>query len=205
MTDKTPERKFLGGSLHFRELPWNRECNGVEMMTRKDKTGKPEEKLARALVAEEEQPYLLPENWCWTRVRYLTEAGAQGRTALPAVEPLYLRRYFESGLFRSQAASAAEQDCMIPLPPAQEQRRIVACVEVLFAKLDSVEQGLGELADHEEGPKELFLREVLLEVRENKRLVLDRAFRGELRTNDPAEESGEELLKRLLAAGEGKK
>lgn len=138
----------MGGSLHFRELPWNRECNGVEMMTRKDKTGKPEEKLARALVAEEEQPYLLPENWCWTRVRYLTEAGAQGRTALPAVEPLYLRRYFESGLFRSQAASAAEQDCMIPLPPAQEQRRIVACVEVLFAKLDSVEQGLGELADH---------------------------------------------------------
>lgn len=174
-------------------------------MTRKDKTAKPEGKLARALVAEEEQPYLLPENWCWTRVRYLTEAATEGRTALPGVEPLYLRRYFESGLFRSQAVLAAEQDCMIPLPPAQEQRRIVACVEVLFAKLDSVEQDLGELADHEEGPKALFLREIRLKAREAKRLVLDRAFRGELRTNDPAEESGEELLKRLLAAEEGKK
>lgn len=61
------------------------------------------------------------------------------------------------------------------------------------------------LADHGEGPRAVILREILLEARETKRLILDRAFRGELETNDPAEESGEELLKRLLAAGEGKK
>ena len=27
-----------------------------------------EEKLEQALVPEEEQPYVIPENWCWTSV-----------------------------------------------------------------------------------------------------------------------------------------
>ena len=43
-------------------------------MARGKKTAKeltPEEKLAQALVPIEEQPYQIPENWCWTYVGYL--------------------------------------------------------------------------------------------------------------------------------------
>ena len=31
----------------------------------------PEEKLVQALVPEEEQPYQVPENWCWTYLQNL--------------------------------------------------------------------------------------------------------------------------------------
>ncbi len=31
----------------------------------------PEEKLSQALVPVEEQPYKVPENWCWTKLRYI--------------------------------------------------------------------------------------------------------------------------------------
>lgn len=31
-----------------------------------------EEKLEQALVPEEEQPYVIPENWCWTSVGNLS-------------------------------------------------------------------------------------------------------------------------------------
>ena len=33
----------------------------------------PEEKLAQALVPEEEQPYRVPENWCWTKISNVAE------------------------------------------------------------------------------------------------------------------------------------
>lgn len=32
-----------------------------------------EEKLERALVPVEEQPYEVPENWCWTKLRVVSE------------------------------------------------------------------------------------------------------------------------------------
>lgn len=32
----------------------------------------PEEKLQQALVPVEEQPYLVPENWCWTTVGHVS-------------------------------------------------------------------------------------------------------------------------------------
>lgn len=36
------------------------------MPKRKDKTQSPEERLQEMLVPESEQPYPVPENWCWT-------------------------------------------------------------------------------------------------------------------------------------------
>ena len=45
-------------------------------MARGKKTAKeltPEEKLAQALVPVEEQPYQVPENWCWVRLEQATE------------------------------------------------------------------------------------------------------------------------------------
>lgn len=38
----------------------------------------PEEKLVQALVPAEEQPYPVPENWCWTRLSYIAQWGSGG-------------------------------------------------------------------------------------------------------------------------------
>lgn len=38
----------------------------------------PEEKLAQALVSEEEQPYKVPENWCWTRLKTISAHISDG-------------------------------------------------------------------------------------------------------------------------------
>ena len=35
---------------------------------KKDPALTPEEKLAQALVPESEQPYPVPENWCWVKL-----------------------------------------------------------------------------------------------------------------------------------------
>lgn len=37
-----------------------------------------EEKLAQALVPEEEQPYEVPENWCWTYLKNIAQWGSGG-------------------------------------------------------------------------------------------------------------------------------
>ena len=39
-----------------------------------------EEKLAKALVPEEEQPYPVPENWCWVRLSRLSSVISKGTT-----------------------------------------------------------------------------------------------------------------------------
>lgn len=38
----------------------------------------PEEKLAEALVPAAEQPYSIPENWCWTVLENIAEWGSGG-------------------------------------------------------------------------------------------------------------------------------
>ena len=48
----------------------------------------PEEKLARALVPEHEQPYPIPDNWCWTRIGSIAEV-ASGGTPSSAVSEYY--------------------------------------------------------------------------------------------------------------------
>ena len=37
-----------------------------------------EEKLQNALVSKEEQPYKIPNNWCWTRLENIAEWGSGG-------------------------------------------------------------------------------------------------------------------------------
>ena len=39
-----------------------------------------EEKLAKALVPEEEQPYPVPENWCWVWLSRLSSVISKGTT-----------------------------------------------------------------------------------------------------------------------------
>ena len=48
----------------------------------------PEERLKQALVPVEEQPYLIPENWCWTRLGNITEVVGGG-TPSSKVEEYY--------------------------------------------------------------------------------------------------------------------
>lgn len=47
---------------------------------KKETTLTPEEKLARALVPEAEQPYLVPENWCWVNTNNLAMTISKGTT-----------------------------------------------------------------------------------------------------------------------------
>lgn len=69
------------------------------------------------------------------------------------------------------------------LPTITEQEQIVLILNELF----SLEQQAQEAAE-----------QVLEQVDVMKKSILARAFRGELGTNDPADESAEELLIRIL-------
>lgn len=72
---------------------------------------------------------------------------------------------------------------IISLPDVMEQKRIVDIIRVLFKK----EQQAKEAAE-----------QVISQIDTMKKSILARAFRGELGTNDPADESAVELLKRVL-------
>ena len=71
----------------------------------------------------------------------------------------------------------------IEIPPIDEQMEIVQILDDLFAK----EQQAKESAEA-----------VLDQIDLIKKSILTRAFRGELGTNDPSEESAVELLKSVL-------
>ena len=51
----------------------------------------PEEKLAQALVPVEEQPYKVPDNWCWTRTGSIAEVASGGTPSSSVAE------YYEGG------------------------------------------------------------------------------------------------------------
>ena len=51
----------------------------------------PEEKLAQALVPEDEQPYKVPGNWCWTRTGSIAEVASGGTPSSSVAE------YYEGG------------------------------------------------------------------------------------------------------------
>ena len=71
----------------------------------------------------------------------------------------------------------------VPFPSPDEQAEIVRILDTLLAK----EQQAKEAAEA-----------VLYQIETMKKSILARAFRGELGTNDPAEESAVELLKQVL-------
>ena len=77
----------------------------------------------------------------------------------------------------------AVSSLLIPLPSKEEQDIIVKCLDKLMLKMrKSV-----EIAEH-----------VISQIDNMKKSILARALRGELGTNDPSDESAEELLKRVL-------
>lgn len=71
----------------------------------------------------------------------------------------------------------------VPAPPIEEQIEIVQVLNNLIEKQEQA-SGVAE--------------QVIDQIDTMKKSILARAFRGELGTNDPADESAEELLKRVL-------
>ena len=71
----------------------------------------------------------------------------------------------------------------VPVPKKDEQEQIVSTLTSLFEK----ELQATEIA-----------KQVIGQIDTMKKSILARAFRGELGTNDPADESAEGLLKRIL-------
>ena len=92
-----------------------------------------------------------------------------------------------------------------PLPPTlAEQQRIVNRIESMFAKLDEAKEKAQSVLDSFETRKaailhKAFIGELTAKWRADYSLgILARAFRGELGTNDPTEESAVELLREIL-------
>ena len=75
------------------------------------------------------------------------------------------------------------KDIETPIPSIEEQTEIIRILDDLLAK----EQQAKEAAEG-----------VLEQIDLIKKSILARAFRGELGTNDPSEESAVELLKQVL-------
>ena len=76
-------------------------------------------------------------------------------------------------------SSKSLQSLSIPLPPLEEQKRIVAKIEELFAKIDEIDKAQKELKE-------------LAELAEKK--VLDMAVRGELVEQDETDQSAEQFI-----------
>ena len=114
----------------------------------------------------------------------------------PAIHANFLTLYLNSADARSQMFKKAKSSAginninskelgaiTVALPPISEQAEIVRILDSLFAK----EQQAKETAEA-----------VLEKIDLLKKSILARAFRGELGTNDPTEESALELLKEIL-------
>lgn len=100
-----------------------------------------------------------------------------------ANEKRILESCMKNGTTVESINSAALRDFEIPIAGSNEQIEIVRILDAFFAK----EQQAKEAAE-----------KVLDQIKLMKKSILARAFRGELGTNDPNEESAVELLKQIF-------
>lgn len=110
------------------------------------------------------------------------------------IEPLYLNHVLRSNYYLDYTASLGygvkmprlgTNDALIsliPIPPIQEQQRIVAEIEKWFNIIDAIEEDAIELESL---------------IKQAKAKVLDLAIQGKLVTQDPTDEPAVELLKRI--------
>lgn len=103
-----------------------------------------------------------------------------------ANEKRILESCMKNGTTVESINSAALRDFEIPIAGSNEQIEIVRILDAFFAK----EQQAKEAAE-----------KVLDQIKLMKKSILARAFRGELGTNDPNEESAVELLKEIIRRG----
>lgn len=97
------------------------------------------------------------------------------------------RQYIKDNMVSSAGQNTISRKGMarlqVPVPMKDEQEQIATTLTSLFEK----EQQAKEAAE-----------QTLAQIDTMKKSILARAFRGELGTNDPTDESAEELLKRVL-------
>lgn len=100
--------------------------------------------------------------------------------------PMYWAQIIESRAGIAQLGVSAKKlkEIEFSVPSVQEQKEIVRILDELLNK----EQKAKEIAE-----------DVLQQIDIIKKSILSRAFRGELGTNDPSEESAVELLKQVLS------
>ena len=103
-----------------------------------------------------------------------------------ANEKRILESCMKNGTTVESINSAALRDFEIPIAGSNEQIEIVRILDAFFAK----EQQAKEAAE-----------KVLDQIKLMKKSILACAFRGELGTNDPSEESAVELLKEIIRRG----
>ncbi|OLN22411.1 hypothetical protein BTO30_09690 [Domibacillus antri] len=125
---------------------------------------------------------------------FLTENAAK-ITQLTNTFNIFLHFYLNSpilqGKMKKAVVSSSQpklalfriEDFHVALPPMDEQKRIVSKLERLLNELEEEKERILEVEDTMD----------LL-----KQSILNKAFRGELGTNDPAEESAVESLKEVL-------
>ena len=106
-----------------------------------------------------------------------------------ANEKRILESCMKNGTTVESINSAALRDFEIPIAGSNEQIEIVRILDAFFAK----EQQTKEAAE-----------KVLDQIELMKKSILARAFRGELGTNDPSEESAVELIKQIKQDSLGK-
>ncbi|MDF2947591.1 MAG: Type restriction-modification system, specificity subunit [Bacillales bacterium] len=136
-----------------------------------------------ATVVEETEPFSI-----WVHLALL-------KIVKSYISPYYLRDVLTSRFVynqsQAQTRGVTNKDLgltrliymAIPLPPLEEQQEIVKVIDTLFKKFDAVEE---------------ICKQSILEMDVLKNSILQKAFRGELGTNDPTEENAIELLKEVL-------
>lgn len=136
------------------------------------------------------KPFLIPalQNYALSANVVLIQPNSQ-------IEPLFLFYQFQSDYINAQFSAGIKattqaafgiqkvRKMSIFLPPKNEQAEIVRSLDVLLDKETKAKEAAEAVLD---------------QIDTMKKAVLARAFRGELGTNDPTEESAIELLKSIL-------
>ena len=95
--------------------------------------------------------------------------------------------YFKGVVGQQRVNSEIFKDLIVPLPPIDEQERIVKQIQRFFSLIDTIEDGKYDLN---------------LLVNKAKNKILDLAIHGKLVPQDPADEPAIELLKRVNPSAE---
>ena len=105
--------------------------------------------------------------------------------AIKAQESFILKEYHKDGTTVDSINFEKFSDILLPIPPKQEQIRIITTIEKLFGLIEEIDNNKKDLQEF---------------VRHTKSIILDMAIYGKLVPQDPADEPAEELLRRINPA-----